>query len=572
MTAPTSNNRKSFLIALSLGSLPLMGFWLYGLFDLDEGYYGAVVAEMNRRGEWITPYFNGKPWFEKPILLYWFAKPSVMIFGQAVGPRLPSVLATIGLLVLCGLYLKKRVSIPAGLWAMVMLGTSLLIIGIGRMMITDALLDLCICGAFLSFYESLVGKRAWRLMTAFCLGLAVLAKGPVSLPLFIAVAVWTFFADRELRPVFKGWWLLGILILGATTALWYVPAYLENGQVFVQKFFIEQNLQRFSGGDEAHKVPILLWPVYYPVILFVGLLPWSIWLFKPWMEALSPSRFAKMRSSNDGPSESGNVLPRPSGSLRSPTPLAEGRGVFAAVMACLRFRTNTTQLTRQGNPFERYLARWAVVILVFFTISGTKLPHYILPAVPPLIMILAIRWGERRPASWPGVAPLAVGYFMLANGVFIGWYRWGGFAELDKDARTIDQLVTNHGTVLTYELARVSNGHGLSLNETSNPSLGFYLDARKIRFADTSSLSELEKGLKGARGDVFVLSRPDRLTGADLGKLAKQGDQLVRWPGQLIGSKYMLYYVVPTGRPDNKKGRPTKDAPENKPVRIISSS
>ncbi|HXH61652.1 MAG TPA: hypothetical protein VNI20_09885, partial [Fimbriimonadaceae bacterium] len=58
--------------------LPLLGFWATGLTDLDEGYYGAVVANMIRTGDWITPHFNGHPWFEKPILLYWLATPSVM--------------------------------------------------------------------------------------------------------------------------------------------------------------------------------------------------------------------------------------------------------------------------------------------------------------------------------------------------------------------------------------------------------------------------------------------------------------------------------------------------------------
>ena len=63
--------------------LPLFGWWMTGLFDVDEGFYGAVVAEMNRRHEWITPYFNGHPWFEKPILLYWLAKPCMMLRSAA---------------------------------------------------------------------------------------------------------------------------------------------------------------------------------------------------------------------------------------------------------------------------------------------------------------------------------------------------------------------------------------------------------------------------------------------------------------------------------------------------------
>jgi 4-amino-4-deoxy-L-arabinose transferase-like glycosyltransferase len=468
---------------LAIGTLPLLGFWLYGLFDLDEGYYAAVVAEMNRRGEWITPYFNGKPWFEKPILLYWLAKPSVSLFGEMVGPRLPSVLATVGLLVVCGWYLRKRVSLSAGIWAMGMLGTSLIVIAIGRMMITDAVLDLCICAAFLSFYESLVGNRNWRILTAFCLGLAVLAKGPVSLPLFLALAVWTYVSEKDLRPRFRGGWLLGILVLFATVSLWYVPAYLENGQIFIQKFFIEQNLQRFSGGDEAHKVPLVLWPFYYPVILFAGLLPWSIWIPRQWWSAL-----------------------------------AQG-----------------------ADPFPRYLARWGAIILIFFTTSGTKLPHYILPAVPPIIMLGAICRAKSKQVAWKAILGLAVGFCILANAVFILWYQKSGFAEVHADARTINQMVKGRGAVITYQLARVANSSGLALNDTSNPSLGFYLDQNKLAFTDCATFSELEASLQSARGDLFVLTRPGRLTESEVSGLKGAGFDLELQPSPASEPRYQLY-------------------------------
>src|SRR5262249_44035004 len=73
--------RVRWVLVWVFACLPLLGWWLTGLFDLDEGFYAAVTAEMNRRGEWITPYYNGQPWFEKPILLYWAAKPCVALFG-----------------------------------------------------------------------------------------------------------------------------------------------------------------------------------------------------------------------------------------------------------------------------------------------------------------------------------------------------------------------------------------------------------------------------------------------------------------------------------------------------------
>src|SRR5258708_5134076 len=121
-------------LALLFACLPLFGWWMTGLFDVDEGFYGAVVAEMNRRGEWITPFFNGHPWFEKPILLYWLAKPCMMLFGPDFGPRLPSVLCTIGLFVVCGWFMKRRYGASAQSLTIFCLGSSVLILGLGRLM------------------------------------------------------------------------------------------------------------------------------------------------------------------------------------------------------------------------------------------------------------------------------------------------------------------------------------------------------------------------------------------------------------------------------------------------------
>jgi len=91
----------------------MVGWWTYGLFDLDEGFYASVTGSMIRHHEWITPLYNGKPWFEKPILMYWLAKPSVMLFGTEVGPRLPSVLCTIALYAIDGVQVRvHRITAP----------------------------------------------------------------------------------------------------------------------------------------------------------------------------------------------------------------------------------------------------------------------------------------------------------------------------------------------------------------------------------------------------------------------------------------------------------------------------
>ena len=223
-------------LALCLAVVPLLGWWLTGLFDIDEGFYAAVVAEMNRRGEWITPFYNGQPWFEKPILAYWLAKPMLAIFGDMIGPRLPSVLSAIGCYLLVAWYARRRISEGAAAWSVAILGTSLLFIAVGRMMMTDMPLVLAFSAAMLTFWESLVGNPRWRLLTAGLLGIAVLAKGPVALAFFVLIAGWTYYREPDLRPKFRGQWLLGTLILVAVIGSWYIPVYLANGQTFVQKF------------------------------------------------------------------------------------------------------------------------------------------------------------------------------------------------------------------------------------------------------------------------------------------------------------------------------------------------
>jgi len=337
-----------------------------GLFDLDEGFYGAVVAEMNRRGEWITPYFNGSPWFEKPILLYWLAKPCVAVFGNMIGPRLPSVLSAIGCFALVGGYVRRKVSDEAAALSVMVLGSSLLFVALSRLMMTDMPLALAFSGAMFAFWESLVGDARWRILTAALLGVAVLAKGPVALILFALIAGWTFYRERDIRPKFRGWWLTGTLAMAAVIASWYVPAYLANGHLFVQKFLIEQNVGRFTGGDQAHT--IRAWWAYflYIPILLLGMMPWSGWIF---------------------------------GAIR-----------------------DDSKNRLEDGGFRRFLTAWAAIVFLFFSASSAKLPHYVLPVVIPLAALVGIHLAS---SNWRKTLTLGFGWTVavaIASNVGISWW------------------------------------------------------------------------------------------------------------------------------------------------------
>lgn len=454
MSDPEAKRERLFWAAtFLLAALPLFGWWLYGLFDLDEGFYAAVTSEMLRRGDWITPYYNGQPWFEKPILLYWAAAPFMALFGEDFGPRIPSVLANLGLYAMVGVFVARRTSPAAGRWTVLVLGLSPLMAIWGKMMMFDALFVLCLTGSFLALYRSFSEGWKWRLVSGLALGLAVLAKGPVAIVfwvLMMGVTAWRQPGIR--RSVFDGTAnTAAFFAMLAAIAIWYVPAYLANGQAFVQEFLIEQNIGRFTGGDKAHGVQWYLHPIYFPLILGVGLFPWSWRIVESWPRKI----------------EEGEV----------------------------------------GSSFFQFCAHWGLIVLVFFTISGTKLPHYILPAGVPIAILCA----RRLESPLFGLPTLLWGITLtvILNFAGISYYRSSGQEEAHRIARWLRE---QRGPVAVYQLSRRESDRGtgkLELKDTSLPSLGMVLGRNFIKTDDLTQVDRSEL-------PVWVFTRKGRMRSTDL--------------------------------------------------------
>lgn len=412
--------------------LPFLGWWLTGLTDLDEGFYGAIASDMIRRGDFITTTLNGEPWFEKPILVYWLAIPAIKLFGLDWGPRLPSVIASLFTAWMLYSFAAKNFGPRQGIFAALAATSSLVLAGIGRMMLTDAAFVAALTACFLLFWESINGRPALRWGAAACLGLAVLAKSPVAGFFFIVTAVAVYWRWPELRKGFEGTWIGPILLGLGVIAAWYIPCYLANGQVFIQKYLIEQNLGRFAGGDLAHRVPVWSHPIYYPLVLAVGLLPWL--------------------------------------------PGAIKQGLF---------RRQASDSPHAALGF--FLWTWMASILLLFSLSGSKLPHYIAPGLPPLILLvsqavlrkpgLQFRTLLFQAAAWS--------FFVMAaaNAIFFYEYqRVKGF-ELHGLARTLGRM---SDPVVLYKFGRATSDVEIKLeiNETSRPSLFFYLGRNATKTAD----------------------------------------------------------------------------------------
>ena len=483
--ATPRNWRTPALLAACL--LPFLGFWTTGLTDLDEGFYGAVVANMLRTGDWITPYFNGEPWFEKPILAYWLAAPSVALFGEDLGPRLPSVLCTLATALVLFRFARRHFGQETARIAAAAYCGSVLVVGVGRMMLTDAPFVLALVIALTSFYESVTGQPKKRILTAAALGFAVLAKGPVAGLLFLLIAGITAWRMPDLRPNFKGHWLTGFALFAAIVAAWYVPAYLANGDLFVQKFLIEQNLGRFSGGDLAHRTPALWIPFYFPIVLFLALMPWSWWAVR-----------AKW--------------------FQWPTDSA-----------------------------SRYLWIWAFTVLVFFSLSLTKLPHYILPAVAPLVVVTVSAVLQRRKDAtdadtWLKCALVwSVAVFALASMIFRLDYDMR-FAEVHRVAKF---LRAKDGYVVLFDVGRRERDTEmkLALNQSANPSFLFYL--RK-----EGKMSDNIEDVTDRDGTVWIVTEQGELTADLIQTLGLAGFNTTRVRLPFESEKFEVWRAEPLGPDD----------------------
>lgn len=462
----------SRVLLLLLAALPLLGFWTIGHLDLDEGFYGAVVAEMNRRGEWITPYYNGAPWFEKPILLYWLAKPFAMVFGNQIGTRLPSVLCSLGLYWLVYRFTRRRFGETEGQAAALMLSSSLLMAAIGRMMMTDLPFVLTLTGCFMAFWNSLEvpeGDRGkWRGLAGLLLGLAILAKGPVAGVFFSILAAVTYRMLPDFRPRFRGGWLWGTLGMLLMVSAWYVPAYLADGRLFVEEFLIKQNVGRFLGKDVAHVASFNL--LMYPLVILLGFAPWSLQLRRAW-----PFRWGWIRDLPD-----------------------------------------------QEAVLLRYLAAWVLIIFAFFMVSSAKLVHYILPIWPPMAILVAVYSVRQVQGAnvtgltgtlWRRLWITSIVTTVLSVGGF--WWHYHNIGQ--DEAHAYAALAREQKVPFAvYQLSRRSRDLGtgqLKLQETSLPSLAMVYDG-------VVKVIETPEELREFHG--YLLTRSDRIPETDLGPLHLQ--------------------------------------------------
>ncbi|MBE0483932.1 MAG: glycosyltransferase family 39 protein [Bacterioplanes sp.] len=350
-------------LVVALAALFFVNLGGFLLFDHDEGAFSEATRGMFERGDFITTYLNDRVRFDKPILIYWLQAAATFLFGFELWAfRLPSALAGMAWALTVYFFVRRYRDESTAVIAALMIGTALGINAISHAATADGVLNAILAATILCIYRYSQNPSSALLYGIYALmAFGVLTKGPVAvvIPLLVAIPFYLLSNLREplMRALFffPGWALFVVI-----AAPWYILEYLDQGQDFIDGFILKHNVERFKDTLENHGGG----PLYYPLVLPFVLAPFGALLIR-----ILPSLTRSIRQWRDG-NHSDEVL------------------------------------------LDRLLWIWFLVVLILFSIASTKLPHYILYGVTPLIILMA-RYRDWLQSRWFAALFPALFYALL---------------------------------------------------------------------------------------------------------------------------------------------------------------
>ncbi len=324
----------------------------------------------------ITPILYGHPWLEKPALYYWRTMSFYKEFGLGDWvARLPSATGAFALVFLTFLHMRRFR--PGGhLDAALITASAVAVIAFARGASTDMQLAAPFCIGMLGWYAWYeTGKKFWLFDLYFFGGLATLAKGPVAILLSLSIILLFVGLRREWQVLRRMVWLPGIALFLLMVLPWFIAVQIRN-PTFYRFFLFEQNLQRFATDRYQHHQN----PFFYLIVLLLALLPWTVLSLRALWDSIEIA-IAEWR-----------VRHKPARYLGH---------------------------TRAGDAFPEFLVLWALFPVVFFSFSGSKLPGYILPSIPPITILTGDylfrvrKQGLSKPLLWAHSAATGLLTFVL---------------------------------------------------------------------------------------------------------------------------------------------------------------
>jgi 4-amino-4-deoxy-L-arabinose transferase-like glycosyltransferase len=308
-----------------------------GLWSPDELRFAQIVQGMDQFADLFVLKLRGSIYTEKPPLFFWLVRATTPVTGGLCLVTLlaPVVFASCTLLWLTGHIASKWYGLGTGITAVAILATLplfLLLSSIGRM---DMLLALFVTAAVYALHQGYAaGLARFRLLAFVSMGAGVLAKGPFAVVFPVAIAVTALAISRKLHRVWCRETALGIVIVGAIVGIWLGPAAWIAGMEFLAALIERQVLARAVAGLD-HREPAYFYLWVLPIIV----LPWALFLI-PSMRA-----------------------------------------------AWSRWR-------ERGEQQDVWLLAWLVVPLLILSLVREKLPVYLLPAMPPVAMLVGRYWTD----------------------------------------------------------------------------------------------------------------------------------------------------------------------------------
>jgi len=350
------------------------GLGSYRLIDPDEPRYAQTAREMTERGDYLVPYLNGAPRLNKPPLFYWTEIASYRLFGRAseFAARLPSAMAAAVMAFFVFLLARDLYGRGAGAFAVPILVSMPLFSGVTHLATTDAMLSAFVTAALYFWWRMRASgmKARWGAASWGALSLAVLAKGPVALFLYVLVTAVFCMATADWRLLRRTYSLPGIAIVLAVNLPW--PIAILSSRPDTAALWWRETVERFfTGVDHGGNVLLPLG------VVIGGTFPW--WLMLAVWKLSAVREFIAKRNE------------------RAP---------------------------------DLFLLTWAAVMTVFFSLSRTQLATYLLPVVPSVAVAAsgaAMRlWsgaGDRRALFATSIVTALLAVISAAYAGFAGFAR-----------------------------------------------------------------------------------------------------------------------------------------------------
>lgn len=330
-------NRALLSLLLIFAFLSLGTLGMRPLYKADESRYAEIPREMAASGDWVTPRLNDFKYFEKPPLQYWATAAFFKLFGERDwAARLWTALAGLAGIALAYFAGRKLFSREvATLGALILAGCPLYVM-LGQINTLDMGLAFFLSGAIFAF-----ALRRFYLFWAAC-ALAVLSKGLIGVILPLGAIGLYVLVKRDWQLIRRMKPVSGPLVFLAIAAPWFIAVSIRNEE-FAHFFFVQEHFQRFTTKMHGRYQP--MW-FFLPILAF-GIAPWLLPFFASLKEFFKREKFLQREE-------------------------------------------------EQFNP-QLFFAVWAMVVFVFFSISGSKLPSYILPMFPALALLIGRSLALGRP-------------------------------------------------------------------------------------------------------------------------------------------------------------------------------